>query len=363
MLRLRKIVVLGRKDANEGYQLSSLTAIFGHSEGKSQDSDKLMELYWNRAGLKKEFASMRKERYRLQDRIKQQEGTTARVQQKLDYLEDLLVDPDWAHNVVVFYQLRGLGKRCERKLARFAEQLKQQREQKRHNRVLVSWNEQRKEEVSGLERQALEKRELVRQLEVQLQVEQRRLTSMNGFARLFRGRSVMKQIDSLASRLEVSVQEENAINESIEEIINRAPPDHQGLDIPAKRSINLMILSFAQQLYIQFDADGIAPLVKEAMEKSVGAINYGTNYECQQLLSRIKKSAENMEKATDFADVLQKRAKMLGDIAKFGGESDTVPLAGTVARLFNIDSNGLVRDSDVDIAGKNYWGISRIFSR
>ena len=88
--------------------MSSLTAIFGNSEEKSQDSDKLMDLYWNRAELKKEVAEMRKEQYRLNDRIKDQEGATARLQQKLDHLEGLLTDPEWAHNVVVYYRFRGL---------------------------------------------------------------------------------------------------------------------------------------------------------------------------------------------------------------------------------------------------------------
>ena len=69
--------------------MSSLTAIFGNSAEKTQDSDKLMDLYWNRAELKKEFAGMRKEQWRLKDLVKEQEGATARLQQKLDYLESL----------------------------------------------------------------------------------------------------------------------------------------------------------------------------------------------------------------------------------------------------------------------------------
>ena len=133
--------------------MSSLTAIFGNSEHKDQDGDKLLNLYWNRAELKKEFAGMRKEQFRLQDRIKQQEGATARLQQKLDHLEDMLIDPQWVHIVTVFYQLRGLAKRCEHKLAKFAEQLKQQREQKQHNRVLVQWNERRIAEAREIEQQ------------------------------------------------------------------------------------------------------------------------------------------------------------------------------------------------------------------
>jgi len=36
-----------------------LTVIFGGSEEKEQDSDKLMDLHWNHAELIKEFAGMR----------------------------------------------------------------------------------------------------------------------------------------------------------------------------------------------------------------------------------------------------------------------------------------------------------------
>lgn len=343
--------------------MSSLTAIFGNSGEKTEDSDKLMELYWNRAELKKEFAGMRKEQYRLRDRIKEQEGKAARVQQQLDHLEGLLVDPEWAHNVVVFYQLRGLGKKTERKLARFAEQLKQKREQKKHDSLLAGWNEERREEARAIEGEILRNKNLLQQLEDQLQSEQRRLTSMNALTRLFRGRSAMKLIDSLAEQLEVAVQENQRMHDGLEALMNAEPPDHQGLDIAAKRSINLMILSFAQQLYIQFDRDGIASLVKESTEKSAGALKYGTPYECRQILDRINKSAERLDKATEYADVLKKRAMMLGERVKFPGHDSAVPVPGSVASLIRIDDKGLIRESDVNIAGENYWGISSVFSR
>jgi hypothetical protein len=50
--------------------LTSLTAIFGSSAEKpddnEQESEKLLNLYWNRAELKKEFAELRNEKFRLQ---------------------------------------------------------------------------------------------------------------------------------------------------------------------------------------------------------------------------------------------------------------------------------------------------------
>jgi hypothetical protein len=343
--------------------LSALTAIFGNAEDKSQDSDKLLQLYWNRAELKKEFARMRKEQFRLQDRIKQQEGTTARLQQKLDHLEDLLLDPDWAHNVVTFFQLRGLAIRCERKLARFAEQLKQQREQKQHSSLLVTWNEERAQEVRTLERQLLEQRDSVHMLEDRLQAERHRLLSMSGLLRFFRRRSVTAALDSLAEQIESARLGEAQIVASIDEVNARTPPENQGLDVASKRSINLMILAFAQQLYLHFADDKLSSLAKEASDKSVGAINYGTREECDALLGRVRKRREVMEQNNDFAAVLQKRARLIGERAQFRNDTDPVPIAGSVSNVFNFDPNGLVRESDANLLGENYWGISKVLSR
>jgi hypothetical protein len=54
---------------------------------------------------------------------------------------------------------------------------------------------------------------------------------------------------------------------------------------------------------------------------------------------------------------------LLGERAKFPGNDHAVPVPGTVSTLFRIDANGMIRESEVDIAGENYWGISNVFSR
>ena len=70
-----------------------------------------------------------------------------------------------------------------------------------------------------------------------------------------------------------------------------------------------------------------------------------------------------MEKSTDSADALKRRAKMLGETAKFPNDKDAVPMSGSVSTVYRIDENGLVRQSEVNISGENYWGISQVLSR
>ena len=342
---------------------SSLTAIFGSTEDKAQDSDKLQNLYWNRAELKKEFADMRREQFKLRDRIKQQEGVSARLQQKLEHLEELLVDPEWVHNVVIYYQFKGFAALCERKLAKFAEQLKQQREQKQHNYLLVRWNDEKLAESRELEEQILLTRNSVQMLEDQLQSERHRLMNMSGFLKIFRRRTLTALLDKLAEEFDNAQRQEQLLAEQLTQVRSRKPPDNSGLDSATKRSINLMILSFAQQLVINLGDHELAALVKEANEKSVGAINYGSRDDCNQLLDRIARRISRMEQATDFADVLRKRAKLLADRAQFRQVDDVVPISASIATLINIDANGLVREDAADVLGENYFGVSKVLSR
>ena len=343
--------------------MASLTGLFKTVPEVVEDNDKLVDLFRNRAELKKEFAALRNEKYQLQDRIKQHEGATARVQQKMDHLESLLLDREWVHNVVAFYQLRRLAAHCNGKLARFAEQLKQQREQRVHSKAINAWTEQRDGQAASIEGEIGQHRLQVQLLEDQLQAERHKLMTMNGISKLFRGRSLEAEIDLIAARIDAGQAREQELLQGLDKVYNLSPPDHSGLDDATKRSINFMILSFAQQLYLHFAEDNLAELAKEASEKSVGAVNYGTKYECDEIIARIEKRWDSMENVTEFADVLQKRAKLIADHAVFRNDDDVVPAAGTVATVYAIDANGVIKEKDANLLGDNYFGVAKVLSR
>ena len=343
--------------------MTGLTGLFKAVPEVVEDNDKLVDLFRNRAELKKEFAALRDEKYQLQDRIKQHEGATARVQQKMDHLESLLLDPEWVHNVVTFYQLRRLAAHCNGKLSRFAEELKQQREQRVHKKTMDAWNEQRDVQAASIESEIGEHRLQVQLLEDQLQSERHKLTTMNGVSKMFNGRALETEINLIVARIDAGQAREQELLQGLEKVHNKNPPDHGGLDYATKRSINFMILSFAQQLYLHFAEDNLAELAKEASEKSVGAINYGTKSECDEIIERIEKRWDSMENVSAFADVLQHRALLIAQQAMFRDDDEVIPAAGTVATVFAIDANGVVREKDANLLGGNYFGLSKVLSR
>lgn len=343
--------------------MTNLTGLFKTEPEQTRDKDKLVDLFRNRAELKKEFAALRDEKYQLQDRIKEHKGAAARAQQQMDHLENLLSDREWVHNVVAFYQLRRLAANCSAKLSKFAEQLKQQREQRAHGHLLAEWNEQRGEQAAAIEAKIGEQRLQSQLLEDRLQAVRNKLAAMNSFVKMFRKNSLEADIDQIVARTELVQENENKLLRALQEIQNFDPPDPEGLDIASKRTINFMILSFVQQLYLHFEEDGLAAMAKESTEKSVGAVNYGSKYECDEITERVEKRLDTMKSVSEFAEVLQKRARLIAGHAMFRNDDDVVPVPGSVATVYAIDPNGVVREKDLSILGDNYFDVAKALSR
>ena len=186
---------------------------------------------------------------------------------------------------------------------------------------------------------------------------------MGGFARFFRMRSITKTLDGISGRMGEAQLRESELMAALEETNSRVAPDTEGLDIASKRSINFMILSFAQQMYLQFQEDGLAGMAKESGDKSAGAINYGTKADCDLIVEAVRQRGDSMDNVSDYADVLQQRAKLIAEKALFKLDNDAVPVAGSVSTVFSFDQNGVVREKDANLIGDNYWDLANVLSR
>lgn len=345
--------------------MAGLTGIFKAIDEPppEQNDDKLVDLFKNRAELKKEFAELRDEKYRLEDRVKEHRGSIERVQQKLNHLESLLLDPEWVHNVVTFYQLRRLAAHCETRLARFAEQLKQQREKRVQDKTLGIWRKQLESERADIEARIGEHRMRLQLLEDQLQAERHKLETMGGISKLMNGKAQAESVEEVEASVSAAQAAEAELLQELERIENTPPPAHEGLNIAAKRSINFMVLSYTQQLYLDYYEDNLASLAKEASDKSVGAVNYGGKLDCDEILERITSRREEVEAGQNSTELLQRRAKLIAEHAMFRSDDDAVPAPGSVAVVYDISPNGVVSKLDASLLGENYFGVAKVLSR
>jgi chromosome segregation ATPase len=322
-----------------------------------------VDLFRNRSELKKEFSALRAEKHRLEGRVKEHRGAIERVEQKLSHLEALLLDPEWVYNVVTFYQLRRLGAHCEVRLERFAEQLKQHREKRVRDHVLAA----RQKDITRERRSISDKlgahRKHMQTLEEHLQAERNKMQTMGGLSKLMRGKNQASCIESIESAIAIARSREADLLGELERIEDREPPPHRGLDVAAKRSINFMILSFAQQLYLDYCEDDLATLAKEASDKSVGAVNYGSKLDSDNIVARIAKRRKEVGQNEPDLATLKERARQIASRAEFRNDDETVPTSSSVMTVFDVMANGAISRIDANLLGENYFKVARVLSR
>jgi chromosome segregation ATPase len=345
--------------------VAGLTGIFKAIDAPppEQETDKLKDLFRNRAELKKEFAALRNEKYQLEDRVKEHRASIERVEQKLNHLESLLLDPEWVHNVVTFYQLRRLAAHCESRLARFAEQLKRQRERRIEDRVMAAFQEAQEEKRAEVDARIGEHRMRLQLLEDQLQAERHKLQTMGGLSKMMKGKAQEESIDEIESALAEAQAGEAELLQELDQVEQTSPPPHEGLLLSDKRSINFMILSYAQQMYLDYFEDNLARLAKETGDKSVGSVNYGGKADCDEILECLWQRKDEVEQKENSTGLLQKRAKLISQHAMFRHDDDAVPEPGSVATVIDVNMNGVVSKIDANLLGENYFGVAKVLSR
>jgi hypothetical protein len=172
-----------------------------------------------------------------------------------------------------------------------------------------------------------------------------------------------KLLDQIADDIAGAQQQEAVLQSELTAVRHREAPDTQGLDSGSKRSINLMILSYAQELYLHFEDDNLAALAKESGEKSVGAVRYGSKTDCDFLMKKVVERGDCLAKANTVADILKQRAVLLSEGATYRSDDDAVPTSESVTTIFHFNAQGVAHRKSLNLVGENYWDIAKVFSR
>jgi hypothetical protein len=291
----------------------------------SAPNDELLKLYWNRADVKRELKALRRERFELLDKLKEQEGAIQRAHEQLEGLERLLTNPLAAANAMVYFQLRHLWRVGAGRLEQFGRELQAQREERERAQLQEAETAKRQrrleavtEKIAGL----TEKKRVV--AEEQARLEQQ-LAAMNGLTRLFRAGGLKRQIagaDGGRRMLEEKLQELQALSEKIQ---GEPLPEPEGLSLDSRRLINTAIIALAQNLVIHFSEHDLASLAKTSTERAVADMKFGDRRDCDRMVERIREKIEELKQQKTFADQVKRRTDLLLAEVKYHNETDSVP--------------------------------------
>jgi hypothetical protein len=350
--------------------IDKLGFLKGGSEGGavSPEEERLMQLFQNRAGLKKAYADLKDEFHLLRDRLKQQEGATIRVQEQLDSLGDLLGDPRTGFGALVFYQLRALWKACHQQLSVFTADLTRQqetRETAKHRAESEAAKGARLAEVDERLRSAAGDADLQRE---RLAAAQAELARLSAFWHYFKRRRVLKSLEALRSLV---VAADSAVGELHAE---RSAIDHEalaafpGISLAARRNINLAIISYAELLCEQVEVFGLAVRAKEAVARRVSEMNFGAREECEAYMQRVQQAQLAVANQKQITASLKAKLERLRATCDYRNAADTVPTADSLAasNAVDLDADRPAKSAAAatwNVLAEDYWDLYTLLLR
>ena len=188
-------------------------------------TEELLKLYWNRADVKRELKALRRERFELLDKLKEQEGAILRAQEQLEGLERLLTNPLAAANAMVYFQLRHLWRVGAQRLDQFGRELQAQREKRERAHVQDAELAKRQRRLDAIKEKMAGLAEKRRATIDELARLERDLAGMNSLIRLFRGAALKRQIAGLGGGRQMLEEKLEELRELAEKIQGEPLPE------------------------------------------------------------------------------------------------------------------------------------------
>jgi hypothetical protein len=324
------------------------------------EDERLLQLYWNRAELKKEFLSLQSERYDLLEKIKKHEATSHRSKEQQEQLEEHLGDPETGPPALAYFQLRALWKLCAQKQARFAQDLRRQQEDRERRRLLLEFDQSQHARIAAVDRKLLDAQSAADTLETQMQLVRRKMASLKGFWHYFRRRKLQEEIDALHARWEAAATEVTDLKDERAAVEATEPPPFPGMSVEGKRLVNTAAIAYARYLLDSLLPNGVALFAKETTVKRVYDVRYGSREDCVRLMSQVRTALHVMEGDDDSA-AIKSTTERIRAAAVYRNDVDTVPLADSIgvaavpARFANdVDSLGR---SGINVLIDDYWDV------
>ena len=335
----------------------------------AEEHERLLNLFWNRAELKKEFSDLKDDRNQLLDKIQEQENQTRRVADQLRSLESRLADPELGYQAIVYYQLRWMWDNAHMQLEQFAEELTRQQQERERRKQIMEFNQERQKRLAKLGQDIVAVKAESDEAKLVVAATEAELAGLAGFWNYFKRREVQSTLDEQRAMLA-------AVRERIEEMfdsrikIESEPwPDYPGLGNDGKRVINVAVIALSQYLFLHFSDHDLGSLARAAQVKKLSDSNYGSKGDCEYLMQKIVKAVETMRADSDLAGKLRARVGFLRKQVAYKDDSDTVPLANSLSTLMSTipgsGSEAVVAGvpMDVNVLADNYWNLQTILQR
>jgi hypothetical protein len=321
------------------------------------EDERLLKLFWNRAELKKELQGLDDELYLLKDRLKQQEGTTTRLQEQLDQLEALLGHPERGYEALAHFAFRALWRACRTQLEQFSSELRRQQQDRERKRQLAEFQQDREERMRLADERLRQAEEVAAAERRRLEEAEASLARLTGFWNYFRRRELGYETEAQRMRCAAADRQLTDMREAHRTIEKEPWPEFPGLSVESRRAINVATIAYAQLLYARLAELGLAQPARLAMNRSVHDARYGSRDQCMARIGEIQAALTLVRSQDGVAAGIRARADLIRAGASWHSTADVIPAPESLpaaAAHGAIDANVLIDD---------YWDLHRALSR
>lgn len=322
------------------------------------DEERLLQLYWNRAELKKEFARLQDEHHKLLEYAQTQDAEALRSREQLQALEHYLGDPESAPHAMAYFQLKALWRASAIRLARFSQQLQQERIAQERQTQLQEFEMQRDAQLAALDHRVDEARYTADQLLTQMRALEVQISGLRAFWHYFRRRRLTRDLEAHRAKWDLAETAVTDLSDDRGEIQHQNPPAFPGLSLEGRRAVNLAVIAQAQQLVVMLAKGGLAMLAKEATTQRVFDVQYGDREQCVRLLASLREAMRWVEERSIDAAALKARIEAIRATVNYRTGSEAVPMAESVAPL-TLSAAGPEAQVVIDVLADDYWDVYR----
>jgi len=338
---------------------------FFKSRPRPDEDERLVQLFRNRADLKKVHTALQDEVYELKERIKQQDTSHSRTQEQLDNLEGLLGTPDAGFNALVFFQLRALWRACHHQLEVFGAELERQQEERERKKQMFEFNQAQRARLEEIDaRLAAAERALEEKQAARTDLE-RRLATLKGFWNYFKRRRLRHELAHSQAPLAEAQQAGQGIREEHAAKSAEQCEPFPGLSVEGRRAINLATIAYALVLGAKLSTHALATRARECMQRRVQEASYGSRADCDALMVAIAQALNAVRQRKDVAGDIKVCVELLREHSQYRSPGDTIPLADSLGAVIppNTSGKAMLALSGPQVLADDYWNIYRVLLR
>jgi len=325
------------------------------------EDERLLQLYWNRVELKKEFSRLQDDNYGLLQQLKKQETAHGQTQERLRQLEEFLGNPANGVTVLVYYQLRAVWAHASKRLVELNQELFGQQTEREHRLQVLEFDQNRQRRIGDLDKTILDAQSQADALDARLQLLLRKLEKLRWFWHYQKRRELNATCEPIRAELAQVNGELMSLQQQRDELANSEVPGFSGLGVEGKRLVNTATLAYAQQLLERLGVEGVAMLAKDASFKRVMDVDYGSAADCQIWMERLQSALQLLlERPRDLAHLKQVTQRLRSN-AFYRSDHDTVPVPETIGTVSVRSHTGVAQAAqagvpeEINVLLDDYW--------